>query len=185
METWIFISASKAFEAEVDAHLNNTEEMSSLKAKKTVIPFDLHVKLIELSLVNWRWYIKYLVGSSMEQSTRIVAATVGKGKLSPVIDFEINFEDREVLKVVEDKALDLLTIFDSTADTVNAILEEYVGLCQDGDDDRPDKIMGKLRACLRTIQLYKAKTETLCKQIQGTASLVRYFLRWQIVCLSA
>lgn len=166
-ETWVFISPSLLIESKAMEHVDQFKT----KDIKEINPFALHLKLIIAALSNYRWYIKSLVERATEQSFRVVAAPVGHGKLSALIDFEINFEDRQLLKVVEDLALDLLIIFDSTTDTINTIIWEYEYIC-DNDGGRSDKIMSGLRGCLREVDLYRKKTENLYKRIQGTASLV-------------
>jgi hypothetical protein len=166
-ETWVLISPSILIESKAMEHIDQFKT----KDIKESNPFELHLKLVIAALSNYRWYIKSLVERAAEQSLRVVAAPVGQGKLSSLIDFKINFEDRQLLKVVEDLTLDLLTIFDSMSDTINAIIWEYEYIC-DSDGGRSDKIMSGLRSCLREVDLYKKKTENLCKRIQGTASLV-------------
>ncbi|CZR64137.1 uncharacterized protein PAC_14034 [Phialocephala subalpina] len=173
-EIWVFISPSPLIESKAVEHIDQIKE----KCIKGVNPFELHLKLIIASLSNFRWYIKSLVERAAEQSIRVVAAQVGQGKLSSLIDFEINFEDRQLLKVVEDLALDLITIFDSTTDTINAIIWEYEYIC-DESGHRSDNIMSGLRDCLREVDLYMKKTKTLCKRIQGTASLLSDLLDYE------
>lgn len=164
----MFISASAIFETKVVEHLHQLEVDDLEKTN----PFDFHLKLINAALPNWRWYIKSLVERATKQSTRVVAATVGQGKLSSLIDFEINFEDRQKLLIVEDRALDLLTIFESTSDTITSILEEYEFVYYEYKDSRSDRTLAGLRDCLREVELYRKKVEVLCKRIQATASLV-------------
>jgi hypothetical protein len=168
-ETWVFISASKQAEAEVDKYIHN----SAIDSPGRKNPFDLHLVLLNVAMANWRWYIKSLVERATEQSSRIVAATVGKGKFSTLIDFEINFEDRQILKVIEDRVLDMLTIFEATSDTITTLLQQYEYIRYDLRDVKSDRIITSLRDNLLEVELYKNKVETLHKRVQGTASLVR------------
>jgi len=168
MGTWILISPSKQAKAKIIENINLEKLKTGVKN-----PFELHVVLLDTALANWRWYIKSLVEQVTEHSSRIVTATVGKGQLG-LIDFEINFEDRQNLKSVEDKILDLLTIFESTTDTISTLLEEYEYMRHGSENTYRDPIVLKLRGKLREVNLYQKKAATLHKKIQGTASLVRY-----------
>jgi hypothetical protein len=170
-ESWVFISASDIFETKVVEHHHQLKVEDPEKNN----PFDFHLKLINSALPNWRWYIKGLVEKATEQSARVVAATVGQGKLSSIIDFEINFEDRQKLLVVEGQALDMLTIFESTSDTITSILQEYEFVNYGYKDSRSDRTLAGLRDSLREVELYRKKVEVLCKRIQSTASLVCFY----------
>ncbi|KAF4629509.1 hypothetical protein G7Y89_g8640 [Cudoniella acicularis] len=174
-ETWVFISASRSAEAKVTQYIKDFP----LRYTKNKNPFDLHVVLIDLALENWRWYIKSLVERIAEYSSRIIAATVGKGKNSFFIGFELNVEDRQMLKIIEDKALDMLTIFESMTDTISTLLQEYEylrsGTCTTGRD----KIILRLKESLREVELYRKKAKTLHRKTQGTASLLSDLLDYQ------
>ncbi|KAH8749439.1 hypothetical protein BGZ57DRAFT_861392 [Hyaloscypha finlandica] len=164
METWVFISASKQAETKAIEYIDRF----GINRSSSTTPFDLHLILLEVALANWRWYIKSLVERTTEHSSRVIAATVGKGKLSALIDFEINFEDRQGLKVIEDKVLDLLTIFESTSDTITTLLPM-----------KRDKVVSKLQDNLREVELYAKKVDTLHKRVQGTASLLSDLLDYE------
>ena len=172
METWVFISASKQAETKVIEYIDRF----GINRPSSTTPFDLHLILLEVALANWRWYIKSLVERTTEYSSRVIAATVGKGKLSALIDFEINFEDRQVLKIIEDKVLDLLIIFESTSDTITTLLREYEYMQSDTVMKR-DRVVSKLQDNLREVELYAKKVDTLYKRVQGTSSLVSSFER--------
>jgi Mg2+ and Co2+ transporter CorA len=175
METWVFISASKQAEIKAIEFI----DQCGVNRSSSTTPFDLHLILLEVALANWRWYIKSLVERTTEHSSRVIAATVGKAKLSALIDFEINFEDRQGLKVIEEKVLDLLTIFESTSDTITTLLREYEYM-QSNTAMKRDRVVSKLQDNLREVDLYAKKVDTLHKRVQGTASLVSSFdrLRW-------
>lgn len=171
-QTWILISPSKDVESKLEQYIHQMSSFMDQKPRRN--PFELHIVFISIAMANWRWYIKSLVERATEQSSRVVAATVGKGKLSAFIDFEINFEDRQILKVVEDRVLDLFIIFDSTSDTVSTLLQEYEAIKSDLKTSKRDRVITKLQDILREVALYRKKVETLHKMVQGTASLVRY-----------
>ncbi len=168
VETWIVISPSESLEAEIADHILQLEPADNSVRN----PFEIHLALVTIALTNWRLYIKSLVERATEQSTRVIAANAGRGNLSTLINFEINFEDRQILQVVEEKALDLITIFESTADTLTTILQEYDYICSGSESKEIDRVKARLGDRLREVSLYQKKVQTLCKRIQGTASLV-------------
>jgi hypothetical protein len=170
VQTWLFISASKQTEALVDKYVNQIAAGDTKIPSRN--PFELHLSLIEASLVNWRWYIKSLVKRITEYSARVIAATVGSDKVATHINIEINFEDRQTLKAIEDRVLDLITIFESTSDTICTLIEEYEFLCNAVKDGRPDRTLYRLRDNLREVGLYKNKAKTLYQRVQGTTLLV-------------
>lgn len=100
-------------------------------------------------------------------------AEVGRGPLAGIIDFEINFVDRQQLKQMEDKVLDVMIIFDSTLDTITNLLEQYKAWCATrsviGDYDN---IANGFQEQCREISLNRKKIETLHQRLKGTASLV-------------
>jgi hypothetical protein len=99
---------------------------------------------------------------------------VAEGKLSAVLDFEINFTDRQQLKILEDQALDGLVVLDATADTISNLRDEVEYACPTPSIQR-SQIIRRLRAQLSEVQLNRKKVEALHKRIQGTASLVWSF----------
>jgi hypothetical protein len=193
IQTWLFISASKKTELLVNKYIRQIAAGDKKSLSRN--PFELHLSLIDASLENWRWYIKSLVERVTGHSTRVVAATVGRGKVAtPIdieiefedrqtlkviedrvaapIDVEIRFEDRQTLKVIEDRVLDLITIFESTLDTISTLIAEYEFICYDIKDSKPDKTLHMLRDNLREVRLYQGRVKTLYKRVQGTALLV-------------
>ena len=57
------------------------------------------------------------------QTDRVVLATVGKpaGHMASSLDFKINFDDRQELKLVEDQVLDLQVILPGILDAVAGV----------------------------------------------------------------
>ncbi|KAH8599933.1 hypothetical protein B0O99DRAFT_346235 [Bisporella sp. PMI_857] len=176
-QTWVLISPSIGLEDELKIHMKELDGHDGTTHFNN--PFELHSIFIPCALAKWRWYIKSLVERATEQSSRVVAANVGKGKLSTLIDFDINFEDRQILKVVEDKVLDLLTIFDASSDTVSTILQEYTLMQANTSVGKRDVVLSRLTTSLREIELYRKKVKTLLKTVQGTASLLSDLLDYE------
>jgi len=54
-QTWLFLSASQSIKKAAKNHMQRKTTSSNWN------PFDLHIDLIAVALVNWRWYIKSLV----------------------------------------------------------------------------------------------------------------------------
>lgn len=172
IQTWMFISASKKAEELVDKYIRriaNFDKKSPLRN-----PFELHLSLIDASLENWRWYIKSLVERVTDHSNRVVAATVGGAKVATPIDVEINFDDRQTLKVIENQVLDLITIFESTLDTIGTLMEKYKFISYAAKDSEMDIILHKLQDNFREVGLYQGRVETLYKRVQGTSILVSF-----------
>src|SRR6266498_1408898 len=66
--------------------------------------------------------------SNLIQANRVVVASVdGKGLIL------VEFEERQKLKQVEDKILDVKTVLDSTLDTVSSLIEKYTDLTKAED----------------------------------------------------
>jgi hypothetical protein len=95
-------------------------------------------------------------------------------KLSPLTDFAVNFIDRQRLKMIEDKVLDLVIIFESLYNTLSKLRRQCEVHCMG------DACVGC--ACWSTIeeleeQMHEAqvnlkKADVLHKRAQGTAQLV-------------
>lgn len=168
-QTWILISPSKDLQAKVETYMETLSDPRS--GSQAENPFELHSILIACALNKWRWYIESLVKRATDQSNNVIAANVGEGSRG-LIEINITFEDRQILKVVEDQVLDLFTIFDSAVDTIQTISQEYQSTAPFVEWN-PDCIASSLRDSLREVELYQKKAATLHKTVQGTASLVR------------
>ncbi|PVH79933.1 hypothetical protein DL98DRAFT_515816 [Cadophora sp. DSE1049] len=85
--------------------------------------WNTHRILIIDALGGWADYMAYLGHKLKEQTDRVVLATVGKpvGRMASVLDFKINFEDRQELKLVEDQVLDLQVILPGILDAVSGV----------------------------------------------------------------
>ena len=94
-------------------------------------------------------------------------------KLSPLTDFEVNFIDRQRLKMIEDKVLDLVIIFESLANTLTGIkrqcdihcLKEWCYECN------CTMISEELGEQIYEAQVNIKKADILYKRAQGTAQL--------------
>ena len=112
----------------------------------------------------------------MAQADRVVMASVDDD--SPIRITE--FEERQRLKQVEDKILDLLIIMDSTLDTIDSLLENYeefrsrtAPAVEQAAARKNDTISFALAEKRRDVILYKRKVEALRWKVKGTTKLVR------------
>ncbi|KAE8443567.1 hypothetical protein EG329_001729 [Mollisiaceae sp. DMI_Dod_QoI] len=120
--------------------------------------FDLHRIFISTLHENWRLYIRSLEGLMTRQSERVVLAQVQNegDKLSPLTDFAVNFVDRQRLKMIEDKVLDLVIIFESCSSTIEELEEQ-----------------------MHEAQVNLKKADILHKRAQGTAQLLSDLLDYE------
>ncbi len=112
--------------------------------------------------------------SNLIQANRVVVASVdGKGLIL------VEFEERQKLKQVEDKILDVKTVLDSTLDTVSSLIEKYTDLTKAEDvtfseptTPQRDFILFALQEKKREIVLIRKKIDVLHAKVQGTTKLV-------------
>ena len=112
-----------------------------------------------------------------EQSDRVVLALVADeaSKLSPLTDFQVNFVDRQRLKMIEDKVLDLVIIFESLYNTLSKLRRQCELHCM-GDrcvDCTCSSTVEELQEQMHEAQVNLKKVDVLYKRAQGTAQLVR------------
>lgn len=109
-------------------------------------------------------------------------------KIDPLQGLDIG--ERQFLKDLEDQIIDVLSVLDSTADTISSLAEMYKQFCrnspaisQDVNDDEFNLISLSLQEKQRDIIQNRKKVETLQAKIHGTANLVRFcfclFLNFQ------
>jgi len=91
----------------------------------------------------------------------------------------VEFEERQKLKQVEDKILDVKTVLDSTLDTVSSLIEKYTDLTKAEDvtfseptTPQRDFILFALQEKKREIVLIRKKIDVLHAKVQGTTKLV-------------
>lgn len=103
------------------------------------------------------------------QTSRVVAATIGEEAEDPLIDFRISFADRQVLKTIEDKILDLFIIFDSMTDTLRELCYQW----SNGTSCSRSGVLASLRDNIAEMALHRHKAKTLLERLRGTTALVR------------
>ena len=118
------------------------------------------------------------------KADRVVLASVdGKGLIQVV-----EFEERQRLKQVEDKILDVKTVLDSTLDTVSSLIEKYTDLSRLEVNHRGinaelerDSIVFGLQEKGREVVLTRKTVDVLHAKIQGTMKLVSSILSFYII----
>ncbi len=97
-------------------------------------------------------------------------ATVGNEKenLSPLTDININFEDRQELKIVEDKVLDLQIILPTMLETIAGIEDQ----CRRFSAAPCLEILGEFDEYVREVKMLIERAKTLKQMSKSTAQLV-------------
>ena len=163
------------------------------KTQKRLNPFDLHRIIISTLQENWRLYIRslehllkyqvctgyassYPLVLTVLQSERFTLAKVRSEAegLSPIVDFS-SFVDRQRLKIIEDKILDLVIIFESLYSTLSKLKHQCHKHCIPGVcvDCTCSSIIDELEDQMCEMQLNLKKADVLYKRVQGIAQLVR------------
>lgn len=94
--------------------------------------------------------------------------------LSPLRDFPVNFIDRQRLKKIEDKILDLTVLFESLYHTLSELQRQcrshcVIEVCQNCNCPM---IIDEFGEQMHEAQVNLKKVEVLHKRAQGTAHLV-------------
>lgn len=106
-------------------------------------------------------------------------ATVGNDdvKLSPLTDFNINFEDRQELKIVEDKILDLQVILPGMLSTISGVQETCKQHCKGlesmyNERYELDAIIGEFDEYIKESRMQIDRAKALRDMAKSTARLV-------------
>jgi len=145
--------------------------------------FDLHRIILSTLQENWRLYIRSLEALMTSQSERVTLAQVQSDttKLSPLTDFAVNFVDRQRLKMIEDKVLDLLIIFESIFNTLSKLQRQCRLHCL-GDECKDCTCpitIEELEEQMHEAQVNLTKADILHKRAQGTAQLLSDLLDYE------
>jgi hypothetical protein len=107
-------------------------------------------------------------------------------RLSPLKDFTINFIDRQRLKQIEDKVLDLKIIFESLQNTVIKMQRQCKSHCTTDCCQKCicSSVLDDLKELDYEIDVNLRRSEILYKRTQGTAHLVCLLYSFSVYCLS-
>lgn len=116
--------------------------------------------------------------SNDQKGNRIIVSSVENDDLVPVA----NFDERQRLKQLEDDLVDVRLILESTLDTVESMLENYIEFSSTQPQGKheihlsnlatEDLIIRVLEEKRQDIRLLKTKVEALCAKVAGTTELV-------------
>ncbi|KAH8817013.1 hypothetical protein F5884DRAFT_241855 [Xylogone sp. PMI_703] len=176
---FILISPSRSVQEALRLALSNAATFSY----KQPNAFDLHRTIISTLYENWRLYIGSLESLIRHQTEHITLAQVqDEGvKLSPLRDFAINFVDRQRLKMIEDKVLDLTIIFESLHNTLTELRRQCQMHCR-GDicpHCNCPVVIGKLEEQIRETEVNLKRVEVLYRRCQSTAQLLSDLLNYE------
>lgn len=117
----------------------------------------------------------------MAQSNFIVSAKVGaeKDHLSPLLDFKINFMDRQTIKILEDSVIDLQVIFPTLLDNINGIRSQCQKWCQEHHSvDKCDcaQMIAEFNEHVREAEGNVKRADALREKAKSTTQLVSFVL---------
>ena len=98
----------------------------------------------------------------------------GAEKISPLTNFPINFVDRQKLKMIEDKILNLVIIFESLYSTLSKLKHQCKSHCLEKHcmDCTCSSTIDEFEEQMHEAQVNLKKADVLHKRAQGTAQLV-------------
>ncbi|KAF4635972.1 hypothetical protein G7Y89_g2100 [Cudoniella acicularis] len=153
------------------------------RKKRSLNAFDLHRILISTLHENWRMYVRSLESLMTQQSERVTLAMVQSEteKLSPLTDFAVNFVDRQRLKMIEDKVLDLVIVFESLHNTLSKLRKQCELHCLGSACENCTCYitMEELEEQMHEAQVNLKKADVLHKRAQGTAQLLSDLLDYE------
>ncbi|KAH7386569.1 hypothetical protein BKA64DRAFT_646116 [Cadophora sp. MPI-SDFR-AT-0126] len=141
---------------------------------RQVHPFELHHILISTHHDNWRHYIRDLETYLRRQCDRVTLSNVNGHLTMP-------FLDRQRLKMIEDKILDLKIIFDSLLNTIKRLRRQ----CEIGylkgmpSEFLVHSIIDDLEEQMQEIELNVKRVEVLHLKAQATAQLISDALSYE------
>lgn len=186
--TFVLIAPSDAAKAGLEAEVIASKERGSQPR-----PFVLHQALISVLKENWRLYIRelehilkdqvsraVLISSEVvlitQQSDRVTLAKIQSEteRLSPLPELVVDFIDRQRIKRIEEKILNLMVIFDSLHDTLSQLQRQCRRHCLGPvcEDCRCHLAIEDFEEQINETRLNLKKTEVLHKRVQGIAQMV-------------
>jgi hypothetical protein len=117
----------------------------------------------------------------MVQSSCIILAKVGaeKENLSPLTDFEINFKNRQTLKILEDSVIDLQIILSTILSTTADIRDLCKKCCERHHNKQEemcgcDQIIEEFDEHVREVKMHVKRAEALRERAKSTTQLVSF-----------
>ena len=117
------------------------------------------------------------------QSNCIVLTKVGleKKNLSPLTDFDVNFKNRQTLKILEDSVIDLQTIVSTMLSTIAGIRDLCKKYCErhhseEGERCSCDQIIEELDGRVGEANTHVKRAKALRERAKSTTRLVGFIL---------
>ncbi|KAL2049176.1 hypothetical protein ABVK25_010526 [Lepraria finkii] len=171
--TWVLISASKKTEEILDSYMGGCGGYASVN------PFEIHLLILDTALTNWRRYIVDLTDKIRKQSDRVLVASIDERDPARLL----GVEERQNLKEIEDDIIDILSVLDATADTIQSLLGKYRQFRRDIRSglenlfgDGIDSIECALQERQKDVHMNRQKVEKLHAKVQGTTNLLSSLL---------
>ncbi|CZR68126.1 uncharacterized protein PAC_18025 [Phialocephala subalpina] len=169
---FLLIAPSGNVECQFAQHLDQS-------SSDNVIPWNVHRILVADSLRGWMDYM-----ASMEEHLKEQASPSGKENLSPLIDFNINFEDRQELKIVEDSVLDLQAILPGMLCAIVAIQEQckhhrHNSRITEEEKYDADAIIYEFDEYIREVRMHIERVKVLKDKAKSTAELLSDLLSYE------
>lgn len=171
--TWILVSAPLKIETCIDRYVQSVSNFHE------VDPFELHVLILESVLTNWRPYIMYLAQKISQSADLFSVASIDDGH---PID-SISIDALQILNDVEHEVIDIMSVLESTKETVDALHEIHEPYCltsnQRSDAHEQDCSNSMCKALCQTgkeIVINQRKVSALQKKLKGTKELLSSLL---------
>lgn len=183
--TWIFVATRDWMEQDIASFIQKAG-----KSKKTIEPQELHCILVNQSLAGWTWYLEDLSGRVKYQTDKVTMTTTGIGKQSSAVDYDVDFTDRQAMRILEEKIQDAAISLRCTMNTIEGLIEygeadrKLRFLCSSttAEDKAPfaeESIGNILQQSLRTTKLHYEKAETLLERMKANACLLAEILAYE------
>lgn len=157
-----------------------------LSNRCTIVSCNIQRLLVADSLRGWMDYMAWLETQLKEQSNKIVFARVGTREkhLSPVMDFNINFMDRQALKLLEDSITDLQIILPTCLSTVVRIREQCQKCCNMNYSNTKkkcncDQVLVQFDEHIKELELYVMRVDVLRDKAKCIAQLLSDLLNYE------
>lgn len=164
--TFLLVAPSTNVESQFERYLDQSPISHAL-------PWAIHLLLVAESMRGWMDYMSHLEERLKELSDKIVTATVGndKDKMTTLTDFDINFEDRQELKIVEDFVLDLQVILPNILDAVVGVEKQCRKSIQ-GAGGSVEAVLDEFEDYIEEAKMLIERSKTLKEKSLSTSQLV-------------
>lgn len=173
---FLLISLSRSGEKQIDRLLD-----LAVSQQQKFPPFLIHSLLIADSVKGWMEYAAWIEKDLKTRSDRITFSKLG----SMDEDFSFSVEDRQELKVIEDKVIDLQTIIATLSNNIKGVRKHCQSSCQVYCKQAQrgicacDAISEKFDSYLEEVQLCMKRANALRDMVFSSAQLLSDLLRYE------